>query len=129
MSLRKIPDMPISQDALKKRAVKTAVRKSKKLGHLVTEEELLSLKIQILQTRTRLIFGTIGFLLILASVCAWPLDSITARVVEFIIGLLTLIFSIVGVRRSLDVVFDPGDLIQSCGDVIQAAGELVADIF
>lgn len=121
--------MPLSQETLKKRAVKTAVRKSKKLGHLVTEEELLSLKIQVLRAHTRIIFGILGSLLILASICAWPMDSITARVVEFAIGILTLLFSIVGVRRTLEKTLDSIDIVDFCGGVLQSAGELLGDIF
>src|SRR5215217_377215 len=115
--------MPLSQDIIQKRAVKAGVKASKKRHHLVTEEELLALKVQVLPALPRILLAFGGLLLITACCISWPVADISIRILEGISGFLLLLFGIFGVRRTLGQLLDAYD----AGELIGTIIETIAD--
>lgn len=120
--------MPLSRDIIEKRAVKAGVKASKKRHHLVTEEELLSLRVQVLPALPRILLGGTGLLLITACCISWPSADITIRVLEGIFGALLLIFGIFGIRRTLGQVLDSFDGVDLVGTIIETVADAVSNI-
>lgn len=120
--------MPLSPDIIEKRAVKAGVKASKKRHHLVTEEELLALRVQIMPALPRILLGITGLLLITACCISWPSSDIPIRVLEGISGGFLLLFGIFGIRRTLEQLldtYDAGDLI---GSIIEGIVDAVSNI-
>lgn len=119
--------MPLSPDIIQKRAVKAGVKASKKRHHLVTEKELLSLKVQIMPALPRILLVTSGSLLIIFCCISWPSADLVIRAVEAISGAILLIFGLFGIRRTLGELIDAGasDLI---GAILEGIVEAVCNI-
>jgi hypothetical protein len=98
--------MPLPLSALEKRAVKAGVKASKKRHHLITEEELLSLRVQVMPVLPRILLMLTGGSLLVAAYLAWPSGSDAIRVLETIFGVLTLFFGVFGIRRTLSTLLD-----------------------
>jgi hypothetical protein len=120
--------MAVSRDLLKRRAIKAGVKASKKRHHLISEEELLSLRVQTMSAWTRICLVVGGVLLIAASIFAWPAASDGARFTEAIVGILSFLFGAIGIRRTLDRVVDTADAADLVGTVIEAVGEVVSNL-
>lgn len=120
--------MPVSRELLERRAIKAGVKASKKRHHLISEEELLSLRVQTMSPwlRTCLVIG--GLLLIAASGFAWPAASDAARVAEAIVGIFATLFGVIGIRRTFEKIVDAYDATDLVGTVIEAIGEVVSNL-
>lgn len=120
--------MPLSPDIIEKRAVKAGVKASKKRHHLVTEKELLALRVQIMPALPRILLGVTGLLLITACCVSWPSADGGARLLEGICGGFLLLFGIFGIRRTLEQLlntYDGGELI---GSIIEGIMDAVSNI-
>jgi uncharacterized membrane protein len=59
--------MPVSRDLIERRAIRAGVKASKKRHHLISEQELLSLRVQTMSAWSRICLVIVGLLLIAAS--------------------------------------------------------------
>jgi peptidoglycan/LPS O-acetylase OafA/YrhL len=98
--------MPLSRELVERRAIKAGVKASKKRHHLISESELLSLRVQTMSAWLRICLVLGGVLLIASSWFAWPTTSDAARVTEAIVGVLATLFGVIGIRRTLNQVVD-----------------------
>ncbi|MCW1886384.1 hypothetical protein OKA04_16725 [Luteolibacter flavescens] len=94
------------EEKIRKRAVKAGIREAKKQHHALDREEVLSLKVQMLHPLTRFLLGTIGIALIAGGGTGMVLDMSVAYAGMFGAGILLLVFSVYGVRRTLSDVLD-----------------------
>ena len=99
--------MSDSSTAHLQRAIeKAAVRAAKKSDHLVTRDELLELRVQILPGSKRLIFG---FLSLFLGCLAWVLSDLDYFWFSLLSGLssvASLFFAVIGVRRTVSMALD-----------------------
>ena len=98
--------MHLSRSVIKKRAVKAGVKASKKRHHLITEQEILSLRVQVMSALPRVILVLTGISLLVACWLSWPSESNEIRTIEGISGLLIFLFGVYGIRRTLSEVLD-----------------------
>jgi hypothetical protein len=120
--------MPLRPDIIEKRAVKAGVKASKKLHHVVTEDELLSLKIQVMPALPRILMAIAGVLLITSCCLSWPSDDIVIRSVEGISGAVLLLFGAFGIRRTLEHTLDTLDSLDMVGSIIETVADAVSNI-
>jgi hypothetical protein len=120
--------MPVSRDLLERRAIKAGVKASKKRHHLISEEELLSLRVQTMSAWPRICLVIGGLLLIAASIFAWPAASDGARFTEAVFGILSFLFGVIGIRRTLDRVVETSDAADLVGTVIEAVGAVISNL-
>jgi hypothetical protein len=120
--------MPLSRTVIEKRAVKAGVKASKKRHHLVSEEELLSLRVQIMPAVLRLVLGLLGIALLSASWFAWPSDSNIIQGLEAFIGVFALLFGIFGVRRTLSNVLDSFESVDLVEGILEVIGNAVSSV-
>jgi hypothetical protein len=120
--------MPVSRDLLERRAIKAGVKASKKRHHLISEEELLSLRVQTMSAWPRICLVIGGLLLIAASIFAWPAASDGARFTEAVFGILSFLFGVIGIRRTLDRVVETSDAEDLVGTVIEAVGAVISNL-
>lgn len=92
---------PSRIERLRRAGIRKGVRTSKKLRHVLSRNEVLALKIQILPAAPRIAFALAGGLLLTAAVFAWPAGSEPVRVIEGMAGLFLLLFGVFGIRRTL----------------------------
>ncbi|MCW1914603.1 hypothetical protein OJ996_13530 [Luteolibacter sp. GHJ8] len=116
------------EEKIGKRAVKAGVKAVKRKHHLLSEEELRGLKVQILSNPLRI---TLFLLSLGCGACAalgWPNDSNATQGAFICIGILLLVFSIFGIRRTLGSILDamPADgAIELVGNVLGGIADLV----
>lgn len=120
--------MPLSRETLEKRAVKSGVKASKKRHHLVSEEELLALRIQVMPWAWRAFLVLLGIALIAACWFAWPSDSWTVRSIEAFTGVLALLFGAFGIRRTLSNIFDYTSSAEGVGAILELVADAVSNI-
>lgn len=120
--------MSLSRETLQQRAVKTGVKASKKRHHLVTEAELLALRVQTMPAILRISLTLLGILLLVAAWFGWPSESNTAQGIEAIAGIFSLLFGIFGIRRTLSHILDSWDAADSAGTILELIGEAVSNI-
>ncbi len=119
--------MPLRPDIIEKRAVKAGVKASKKRHHVVTEEELLTLKVQVIPALPRIILGISGALLITFCCISWPSADSLIRIIEAVAGGLLLVFGLFGVRRTLGELLDAGAS-ELIGSILEGIVEAVSNI-
>jgi len=104
------------------RAEKAGVKLAKKQGHIPTREDLLELKIQVIPNALRwLCFGGS----VICGIAAWVLDTLGNTVAASslaVLSLFLLIFSIFGIRRTLETLADHASF-----ELVEATFELIGD--
>lgn len=120
--------MPLSRDLIERRAIRAGVKASKKRHHLISEQELLSLRVQTMSLWLRTCLVVCGVLLIAASWFAWPAVSDAARVAEAGGGIFATLLGVIGIRRTFDRVLDTYDAADLVGSVLEAVGEVVSNL-
>ena len=118
----------MNRETLEQRAIKTGVKASKKRGHLVSPQELLSLRVQIMPAAIRIALVLAGILLLLACGFAWPVDSNGVQATEAVFGIFAILFGAFGVRRTLSNLVDSFDSIDFASAVIDMIGEVISGI-
>ncbi len=86
---------------IQRRAVKSGIKASKKRGHVLSVEELLDLRIQIIPFGIRAVMVVAGIASIIAACVEWPSASNAIQGLEAVSGILTICFGFFGVRRTL----------------------------
>lgn len=94
------------EEKLQRRAVKAGVRVAKRRHHLLSEEELRAVKVQVVPLSVRLIVAIVALSMIIAGACGWPSDANSAQALLVVGGILLLLFSIFGVRRTIESILD-----------------------
>lgn len=115
--------MPLSRETLEKRAVKTGVKASIKRHHVVSEQELLALRVQTMPGWLRITLVLLGIALVTAGWFGWPSDSNAIQGIEAITGILAILFGAFGIRRTLESVLDSMD----AGNAVESILELIGD--
>lgn len=110
------------EERILQRTRKAGVKFAKKEGHIPTRDELLELKIQVVPNAIRwLLFGaSVG-----CGIAAWVSFSLENSVAAWSFtaaSAILLIFSIFGIRRTLDTLAD-----QASYELVEAALELIGD--
>lgn len=107
----------MNQERIQRNAIKAGVLASKRRHHLVSREELLRLKVQVMPMWPRVLICFAG--LAMLAVAIWGgMDDATYRVLLGIGGAGTTSFSIFGVRRTLDSIEVGGDVLSVVLDAI-----------
>ncbi|MES2923399.1 MAG: hypothetical protein V4819_17725 [Verrucomicrobiota bacterium] len=119
--------MPLSREAIEKRAVKTGVKASIKRDHLVTEQELLALRVQTMPTFLRVSLVLTGILSLASCWIGWPSDSFAVRVLEALWGVFAVLFGSFGVRRTLSHLLDSVDAIDLVGSILEMIADAVSN--
>jgi peptidoglycan/LPS O-acetylase OafA/YrhL len=120
--------VPLSRDKIEHRAIKTGIKTSKKRGHLVTEEELLKLRVQTMPAPLRILLVLLGIGLLASGWFAWPSDSNTVQGLEAIAGILLMAFGAFGIRRTLEGVLDSVDAVDLAGTILESIGDALSGI-
>lgn len=85
---------------------KAGIKASLKENHVLTKEELLELKIQILPTSWRIILALLAFVSFWLSVSYFKADDFTFGAISLALFFMLLAFSIFGVRRTLEEIVE-----------------------
>lgn len=125
---RQLTVMPLSREIIERRAIQAGVKASKKRHHLVSEQELLSLRVQTMSVWLRVALVIVGGLFIAACWFGWPWASETARVTEAIGGVFAILFGAFGIRRTLSGILDSFDAADLVGTVVEAIGEEISNM-
>ena len=120
--------MPLSRETLEKRAVTSGIKASKKRHHLVSEAELLALRIQVMPGKWRAFLIVLGTALIAACWFGWPSGSGEIRALEAIGGGFSLLFGAFGVRKTLSNVLDSTSSLEGIGDILELIADAVTNI-
>ncbi len=121
----------MKQTTLEKRAVKTGIKASKKRGHVISQDELLGLRVQTLPNLLRGILILLGLMLMAACYFAWPSDAGSIRGLEVVSGIFCVLFGAFGVRRTLSNLLDSVnslDAVDLAGHLVDAIANAVSDI-
>lgn len=120
--------MPLSREKIERRAIKTGIKISKKRGHLVSEQELLSLRVQTMPAPLRISLVLLGIGLLASGWFAWPSDSNTIQGLEAVSGILLMGFGAFGIRRTLDRVLDSVDAVDLVGSILESVGDALSGL-
>ncbi|MEY3897195.1 MAG: hypothetical protein RLZZ214_2716 [Verrucomicrobiota bacterium] len=120
--------MPLSREIVEQRAIKAGVKASKKRHHVVSEQELLSLRVQTMPAWLRISLALSGVGLLAAGWFGWPSESNTIQGIEAVCGIFAILFGSVGVRRTLSHLVDSFDAVDLVGSVLEAVGEAISNI-
>ncbi len=116
--------MPIPREKIERRALKAGIRASKRRHHVVSLEELLALKIQIVPASVRIFAVLAGAGLIAGAWFEWPSARNLVCGLEAVAGIFTALFGIFGVRRTLS------GLLDGAGEVVvEILGEIAGALF
>ncbi|MDB4307298.1 hypothetical protein OAK89_02300 [Akkermansiaceae bacterium] len=107
-------------ERLKKNGLKAGVKKSKKEGHVLTKEDLLKMKVQVMPSPFRIASASLGVFVIAYSLLAGGFS-----IFLFLLGLLFLMGGIYGYRKTLSKVVDGMDVV-SGPELIEVVFEGVA---
>lgn len=120
--------MPLSREAIEKRAVTTGVKASIKRDHLVTEQELLALRVQTMPVFLRIALVLLGVALVAAGWIGWPSDSNVIQGLEAVSGILAILFGAIGIRRTLEHALDSLDAADAVGSILEMIGDALSCI-
>jgi len=118
--------MAVDPDKLQNRAVKAGIRAAKRRHHMLSEEELLALKVQVFPAPLRILCGIGGVAFMAGAYFGWPSDSNAFQWLMGCGGLLQGFFAMFGIRRTLSGIIDhmSADLV---GELIGHALGAIAD--
>jgi hypothetical protein len=115
---------------LQRRAVKAGIRAAKRRHHLPTEAELRALKVQTIPLPVRLLAGILAIAMIIAGACGWPGDSSSTQALMVAAGILLLLFSLFGVRRTFESILDnlsSEAAVELAGSVLEGIASAIGD--
>jgi hypothetical protein len=112
-------------ERLVKRVEKAGIRASMKQGHVLTESELRNIKIQILSNPTRAVFCLVGAISAGASYYCFNNDCESYGITLMIVSVVSLLFGIFGVRRTLSKTLDSIDIVDA-GEILGHAAKGIA---
>jgi hypothetical protein len=116
------------QEKLQQRAAKAGIRKAKRVHHVLSEQEVRALKVQVLPFLPRALIAVAGSAMIVAAVNGFPPSSNAGQACVGIGGGFVILFAIFGIRRTLSGILDnlsPDVAGQILGGVIEAVVDKV----
>jgi hypothetical protein len=119
-------------ELLAKRIQKAGISASKKEGHVLTEDELRNIKIQILPNPLRATFCLLGMISAGASYCCFTHDLDGYGIISAIMSILMILFGIFGVRRTLSRILDSMDAIDAAeilGHAVEGITSAIGSLF
>jgi hypothetical protein len=120
--------MPLSREIIERRAIKAGVKASKQRHQVVSEKELLALRVQTMGPWLRISLVLVGVGLVASGWCGWPLESNVAQGLEAIGGILAILFGAFGIRRTLSQLVDSLGATDLPGIVLEAIFAIVSEI-
>lgn len=105
--------MRLSRDIVERRAIQAGVKASLSAKQVVSERELLALRVQTMAWWLRIALVVLGVGLVVSGWYGWPLDSSVGQGLEAIGGLVAIWFGAFGIRRALSQVVDSLDSVGS----------------
>ena len=120
--------MPLSREIVERRAIQAGVKASKKRHHVVSEQELLSLRVQTMPTWLRIALVLSGVALLASGWFGWPSESNMVQGLEAVSGIFAILFGSFGVRRTLSHIVDSVDAVDLVGSVLEAVGDALSNI-
>jgi hypothetical protein len=105
--------MRLSRDIVERRAIQAGVKASLSAKQVVSERELLALRVQTMAWWLRIALVALGVGLVVSGWYGWPLDSSVGQGLEAIGGLVAIWFGAFGIRRALSQVVDSLDSVGS----------------
>ena len=112
------------QERIIRNAVKAGTQACKKNGGNLSEEQLLNLKVQVMPDLVRWILFLGGVALIVFACIAWPSSNVITQIVGGCCGLLFILFSIIGIKRTLSVLDNLGVVGDLLGTVVDGIGSI-----
>lgn len=120
--------MPLSREIIERRAIKAGLKASKKRHHVVSEQELLTLRVQTMSGWLRISLVLLGICLLASGWFGWPSDSNMVQGLEAVAGIFAILFGSLGVRRTFSHIVDSVDAVDLVGSVLEAVGDAVSNI-
>lgn len=114
------------QEKLRQRAVKAGIRTAKRRHHVLGEEEVRALKVQVLPVLPRALLAVAGVAMIVAAVNGLPPESNAGQAFVGIGGGFLTLFAIFGVRRTLSGILDNLSA-DAAGEIIGSVVGSIAD--
>ena len=105
--------------------MKVGIRAVRRRRHMLDEEELRALKVQVMPALPRILLVTFGALALIGAFCGWPWDSSERQFLEGLLGAGSLSFGLFGVRRTLGAVLDSVSTVDVLGLIAQAIGDAI----
>ncbi|GEP44815.1 hypothetical protein [Brevifollis gellanilyticus] len=124
--------MDPKSERLVKKIEKAGIRASIKEGHPLTEAELRDIKVQVLPSPLRIIFGVLGGIAGLLSFSSFMQDADGQGFIWASVSLMLLLFGIFGVRRTLSRILDTMDAVDAAeilGHAIEGIASAVGSLF
>jgi hypothetical protein len=104
---------------------KAGVRQSLKAGHVLDQQELLSIKVQLIPAPVRILTGVLALAAGTGS-WMWSDEHPFGSIMLFLLAVLLLVFTIYGVRRTLSKIVDSWDA-GSVADLLSSAVEGITE--
>lgn len=98
--------MTSRQQKLQRRATKAGIKAARSRHHVLSAEEILSLKVQVVPALPRWAMGLTGIAMVAAGVTGTLVTSNTGQALLAIFGLFLGLFGLFGIKRSLEGIFD-----------------------
>jgi sulfite exporter TauE/SafE len=124
--------MDRKSERLAKKIEKAGIRASIKEGHQLTEAELRDIKVQVLPSPLRIIFGVLGVIAGLLSFSSFAQDADGQGFLWASVSLFMLLFGIFGVRKTLSRILDSMDAVDAAeilGHAIEGIASAVESLF
>ena len=125
---RPLTAMPLSREIIERRAIKAGLKASKKRHHVVSEQELLTLRVQTMSGWLRISLVLLGICLLASGWFGWPSESNMVQGLEAVAGIFAILFGSFGVRRTFSHIVDSVDAVDLVGSVLEAVGDAVSNI-
>jgi len=89
-------------EKLRSRAAKTGIRTAKKRHHVLSKDEVLAMRVQILPALPRVIMFGLGIILILSGFFEWITGTSWVCGIQAVMGIFLMLFGIFGIHRTID---------------------------
>lgn len=113
------------REKFEKRAVKAGVRAAKRRHHMLSEEELRALKVQVMPALLRVIMVVVGVSALIAAYCGWPWEEGEGRLWEGLSGAAFTSFGIFGIRRTVGGVIDAAGSVDWLGGILEGIADAI----
>jgi hypothetical protein len=113
------------QEKFQEHAVKAGVRAAKRRHHMLSEEELRALKVQVMPALPRILMVVVGVAAMIGAYYGWPWDEVGKQFLEGLFGVGSTTFGIFGVRRTIGGIVDAAA--HGAVDLVGAILEGIAD--
>lgn len=117
--------MTYREEKFGQRAVKAGVRAAKLRHHMLSEEELRALKVQVVPALPRILMVVAGIAALVGAFCGWPWESIGRQFLLGLAGTGFTSFGIFGVRRTVGKVVDAADSVDWIGAILEGIADAI----